>query len=71
MISATEQRLIETMIDYGAKDELIHLLCSALSTAQQENAIHLMQRHYQKHGEVTEEDMLKALLILRKQSKKP
>ncbi len=66
MISATEQRLIETMIGYGAKDELIHLLCSALSTAQQENAIYLMRRYYQKHGEITEEDLLKVLLILTK-----
>ncbi len=68
MISSTEQRLIEAMIDYGANEELIHVLCSALSSEQQENAIHLMQRHYQKYREVTEEDMLKVLLILTKPS---
>ena len=64
MISEAEHRLIETMLTYGAKEELIHLLCSALSEEQQESAVNLMKRHYQKYREVTEEDMLKALLIL-------
>lgn len=64
MISATERKLIEIMVDLGAEDELIHLLCSALTEKQQEEAIALLERHYQKHRKVTEEDMLKALLIL-------
>ena len=66
MISETEHRLIETMLDYGANEELRHLLCSALSEEQQESAISFMKRHYQKYGEVTEEDILKVLLILTK-----
>lgn len=64
MISATEERLIETMVDLGAADDMIHLVCSALTEEKQYEAINLLEKHYQKHGIVTEEDMLKALLLL-------
>ena len=68
MISATEEMLIETMIDLDATDELIHLVCSALTEEQQAEATDFLKQRYQERGEVTEQEMLRMLLILTENS---
>ena len=64
MISATEERLIEIMIALGAEDKLIHLICSALSEEQQAEATDFLEQRYQSNGEVSDQEILKMLLIL-------
>ena len=68
MISATEEILIETMVDLGAEDELIHLICSALTEEQQAEATDFLKQRYQERGEVTKEEMLKMLIVLTENS---
>ena len=64
MISSTEKELIEMMVDFGVADDLIHVVCSNLSEKQQVKAISLLDLHFEKHKEITDEDILKILLLL-------
>lgn len=52
------------MVDLGARDNLIHLLCSALTDDKKQDALAMMDVHMEKFNQVTEQDMLKMLLVL-------
>ena len=65
MISATEERLIDLMIDLGAEEGLIHHICSALNEEQMQEAIETMEDIYAERGKVTEEEMLKTMIVCR------
>ena len=71
MINATEERLIEVMIEVGAEDSLIHLICSALTEEQQTEATDFLEKRYQERGEVTEQEMLRMLLIMTETNSSP
>lgn len=64
MISATEERLIDLMIDLGADDSLIHCVCSGLEGDEQmREAIETMEDIYAERGKVTEDEMLKTMIV--------
>ena len=66
MISATEHELIGLMIDLGAGDSLIHCVCSGLEGDEQmREAIETMEDIYAERGKVTEDEMLKTMIVCR------
>ena len=67
MISVAESKLIETMVRIGMEDEMIHLVCSNLTEEQMIEAEDFLTHRHQKNGQVTEEELLKLLLIMTKE----
>ncbi len=66
MISVVEKKLIETMVKIGTEDDLIHLVCSNLNEKQMMEAEDFLAYRHAKNGQVTEEEVLKMLLIMTK-----
>ena len=69
MISVTEERLIDILIEVGVEDSLIHLVCSALLEEQQNEAVDFLEKRYQGQGKVSEQEILRMLLVLTEKRK--
>ena len=63
-LSETATQLIKMMEELGASSKLINLMYSGLPEEKMPRAMQMMEEHYKKYGQVTEQDMLVALLIL-------
>ena len=64
MISEIEERLIHLMVDLGADNSLIVCVTSGLENDEQRlEAIETMEDIYAERGKVTEEEMLKTMIV--------
>lgn len=66
MISAVEAKLIYLMVDLGADNSLIVCVTSGLENDEQRlEAIETMEDIYAERGKVTEDEMLKTMIVCR------
>lgn len=64
MISAVEAKLIHLMVDLGADNSLIVCVTSGLENDEQRlEAIETMEDIYAERGKVTEDEMLKTMIV--------
>lgn len=66
MIGEMEEKLIHLMVDFGADNSLIVCVTSGLTTDEQrQEAIETMEDIYAERGKVTEDEMLKTMIVCR------